>query len=90
MKIQLALDAVSRGLADAYIGNRAVDYKIRNELLKLLKIDNIDITRKPTLLTIGISKQYPLLGSILQKAIDEIPLDEINKIYSKWSKERSY
>ena len=85
----LALDAVSRGLADAYIGNRAVvDYKIRNELLGNLKIDNIDITRKSTLLTIGISKQYPLLGSILQKAIDEIPLDEINKIYSKWSKEK--
>ena len=85
----LALDAVSRGLADAYIGNRAVvDYKIRHELLSNLKIDNVDITRKPALLTIGISKQYPLLASILEKALDEIPLDEINHIYSKWSKER--
>lgn len=85
----LALDAVSRGVADAYVGNRAVvDYKIRNELLSNLKIDNIDITRKPSLLTIGVSKQYPLLASILQKALDEIPLEEINKIYSKWSKEK--
>ncbi len=84
-----ALDAVSRGIADAYIGNRAVvDYKIRNELLTNLKVDNIDITRKPTLLTIGISKQYPLLASILQKAMDEVPLEEINKIYSKWTKEK--
>ena len=85
----LALDAVSRGVADAYVGNRAVvDYKIRNELLTNLKIDNIDITRKPSLLTIGVSKEYPLLASILQKALDEIPLEEINKIYSKWSKEK--
>ena len=85
----LALDAVSRGIADAYIGNRAVvDYKIRNELLTNLKVDNIDITRKPTLLTIGISKQYPLLASILQKAMDEVPLEEINSIYSKWTKEK--
>ena len=85
----LALDAVSRGIADAYVGNRAVvDYKMRNELLSNLKVDNIDITRKPALLTIGISKQYPLLFSILQKAIDEISLEEINKIYSKWSKEK--
>ncbi|MBD3830255.1 MAG: transporter substrate-binding domain-containing protein, partial [Arcobacter sp.] len=84
-----ALDAVSRGIADAYIGNRAVvDYKIRNELLTNLKVDNIDITRKPTLLTIGISKQYPLLASILQKAMDEVPLEEINSIYSKWTKEK--
>ncbi|AXX95581.1 response regulator [Arcobacter ellisii] len=84
-----ALDAVSRGIADAYIGNRAVvDYKIRNELLTNLKVDNIDITRKPTLLTIGISKQYPLLASILQKAMDEVPIEEINKIYSKWTKEK--
>ena len=85
----LALDAVSREVADAYVGNRAVvDYKIRNELLSNLKIDNIDITRKLSLLTIGVSKQYPLLASILQKALDEIPLEEINKIYSKWSKEK--
>jgi len=49
-------------VADAYVGNRAVvDYKMRNELLSNLKVDNIDITRKPALLTIGISKQYPLI-----------------------------
>ena len=36
----LSLDAVSRGLADAYIGNRAVvSYKIKEELLDNLKID---------------------------------------------------
>ena len=58
MKIQLlALDAVSRGLADAYIGNRAVvTYKLSTELINNLKIDSIDTTRIASLLTIGVPK----------------------------------
>ena len=84
----LALDAVSRGLADAYIGNRAVvTYKLSTELLNNLKIDSVDTTRVPSLLTIGVPKNYPILYSIIQKAMDELTPQEFNQIYKKWSSE---
>lgn len=80
-----ALDAVSRGLADAYIGNRAVvNYKIKEELLDNLKIDAIDLSRKPSILTLGISKKYPLLFPILEKAMDEITPKQWDDIKTKW------
>lgn len=81
----LALDAVSRGLADAYIGNRTVvNYKIKEELINNIKIDTIDTSRKPSSLTIGVSKEYPLFYSILQKAINEISSEQWNEIKLKW------
>ena len=80
-----ALDAVSRGLADAYIGNRAVvNYKIKEELLDNLKTDAIDLSRKPSILTLGISKKYPLLFPILEKAMDEITPKQWDDIKTKW------
>lgn len=81
----LSLDAVSRGLADAYIGNRAVvSYKIKEELLDNLKINAIDSSRKSSILTLGVSKNYPLLFSILQKAMSEITTQEWDNIKTKW------
>jgi PAS domain S-box-containing protein len=81
----LSLDAVSRGLADAYIGNRAVvNYKIEEELLENLKIDAIDLSRKPAILTLGISKKYPFLFPILEKAMAEITVQEWDDIKTKW------
>ena len=80
-----ALDAVSRGLVDAYIGNRTVvNYKIKKELIDNIKIDNIDSSRKSSILTIGVSKQFPILFSILQKAMDEISAEQWNEIRIKW------
>uniref|UniRef100_UPI0040475A82 response regulator n=1 Tax=Aliarcobacter sp. TaxID=2321116 RepID=UPI0040475A82 len=80
-----ALDGVSRGLADAYIGNRAVvNYKMKEELLSNLKIDAIDISRKPSILTLGVSKKYPLLFSILEKAMADITAKQWNDIRTKW------
>lgn len=85
LNTSLSLDAVSRGLADAYIGNRAVvNYKIKEELLGNLKIDAIDSSRKASILTIGISKNYPFLSSILEKAMDEITVLEWDDIKTKW------
>ncbi|PUE65598.1 response regulator [Arcobacter caeni] len=81
----LALDAVSRGFADAYIGNRAVvNYKIKEELLENLKIDSVDISRKSSTLTLGVSKRYPFLFSILEKAMAEITPLQWNDIKTKW------
>lgn len=80
-----ALDAVSRGLADAYIGNRTVvNYKIKEELIDNIKIDSIDSSRKSSILSIGVSKQFPILFSILQKAMDEISAEQWNEIRIKW------
>lgn len=80
-----ALDAVSRGIVDAYIGNRTVvSYKIKEELIDNIKIDSIDSSRKSSILTIGVSKQYPILFSILQKAMDEISVEQWTEIRIKW------
>lgn len=85
----LCLDALSRGEVDAYIGNRAVvNYTIAQELLDNLKIDALDTSRKGSLLSIGISKKYPQLQTILQKLMDEISSEEFNLIFAKWSKEQ--
>ncbi|MDZ7819299.1 MAG: transporter substrate-binding domain-containing protein [Aliarcobacter sp.] len=81
----LSLDAVSRGLADAYIGNRViVNYKIKEELLSNLKIDAIEISGKSSIFTLGVSKKYPLLFSILEKAMADITAKQWNDIRTKW------
>lgn len=83
------LDALSKGDVDAYIGNRAVvTYTMTKELLGNIKIDALDLSRKSSPLSIGISKRYPLLHVILQKAFDSIAQEELNAIFSKWSKEK--
>lgn len=85
----LCLDALSRGEVDAYVGNRAVvNYTMAQELLENLKIDALDTSRKGSPLSIGISKKYPYLQTILQKAMDEISPEEFNRIFAKWSKEQ--
>ena len=85
----LCLDALSRGEVDAYIGNRAVvNYIMAQELLDNLKIDALDTSRKGSPLSIGISKKYPQLQTILQKLMDEISPEEFNRIFAKWSKEQ--
>ncbi|MBN2895941.1 MAG: transporter substrate-binding domain-containing protein [Campylobacterales bacterium] len=85
-----ALDALSNGLVDAYVGNRAVvRHKITHELFDNLKIDALDTTREGSLLCIGTSKSYPLLHTLLQKALDEVQGDTLGAILAQWSQERS-
>ncbi|GGC04875.1 hypothetical protein GCM10011352_33810 [Marinobacterium zhoushanense] len=80
------LDAVNRGDADAYVGNRAVvDYLITQELLQNLKIHGRDNTRQGSVLAIGTPKQNPILRDILQRALDDIRPQEFNAILSHWS-----
>lgn len=79
-----ALDAVARGEADAYAGNRAVAiYLIEKELL-----GNLQLMGRPSesmsVLQIGVAKNRPLLASILDKALQSIPDDEQHAIYNKW------
>ncbi|MDD2850503.1 MAG: transporter substrate-binding domain-containing protein [Desulfuromonadaceae bacterium] len=79
-----ALDAVSRGEADAYAGNRAVViHLIEKELLNNLKLMGKLDGPKSTL-QIAVSKNNPILAAILDKTLGAVPEAEQNAIYSKW------
>jgi signal transduction histidine kinase len=79
-----ALDAVARGEADAYAGNRAVAiHLIKNELMSNLQLMG-KLVESKSMLQIGVSRNNPLLASILDKALQAIPEAEQNAIYSKW------
>ena len=63
------LDAVARGEADAYVGNRAVaTYLITQEVLHNLEIQG-RLGRPPTLLAIGVRSDQPMLRDILQDGL---------------------
>lgn len=79
-----ALDAVARGEADAYAGNRATAiYLIEKELLSNLQLMG-KLQGPRSALQIGVAKNQPLLASILDKTLQSIPDDEQHAIYSKW------
>jgi len=79
-----ALDAVTKGEADAYIGNRAVaQYIIEQELIGNLRIQGkIDETTSEN--SIGIRRDWPILRTILQKALNDISLQEQHLILGQW------
>jgi len=73
----LALGAVARGEADAYIGNRAVaQYLMRNELLSNLKVYG-RAEKIGAVLALGVRKDWEILASILDVALNSI--SEIEK-----------
>jgi polar amino acid transport system substrate-binding protein len=79
-----ALDAVSRGEADAYIGNRAVVlYLIEHELISNLKIQS-KIDESVSINAIGVRNDWPLLRDILQKALSTLTHKELRSILKKW------
>nr|HPQ81722.1 transporter substrate-binding domain-containing protein [bacterium] len=89
-----ALDAVARGEADAYAGNRAVAiYLMEKELLGNLKPQG-RLDQPPVELAIGVRKDWPILAGILDKALKAIPAAErdainaryITSIYEPWFK----
>ncbi len=79
-----ALDAVSRGVADAYIGNRAVAlYLIEHELISNLKLQS-KIGESVSVNAIGVRKDWPILRDILQKALSTLSRRELRNILRKW------
>ncbi|MDO9308662.1 MAG: transporter substrate-binding domain-containing protein, partial [Deltaproteobacteria bacterium] len=79
-----ALDAVSRGEADAYAGNRAVViHVIEEDLLNNLRLMG-RLENSRSVLQIGVAKDKPLLASILDKALQSIPVSEHTAIYNRW------
>nr|MDA3969774.1 transporter substrate-binding domain-containing protein [Desulfobulbaceae bacterium] len=79
-----ALEAVSRGEADAYAGNRVVAmYLIEQELLVNLEIQG-RMEQPPVKLNIGVRKDWPLLARIIDRAIADISPDEARQIHKRW------
>jgi ABC-type amino acid transport substrate-binding protein/nitrogen-specific signal transduction histidine kinase len=79
-----ALDAVSKGEVDAYIGNRATAaYIIERELLANLKVHG-KLRETASINAIGVRKDWPMLRDILQKALDDFNRNEVSAILRKW------
>ena len=79
-----AIEAVVFGKADAYVGNMAVaTYIMKKNFLTNLKIAG-KIKGYNTKVSIAIDKQKPLLFSIINKTLNSIPKDQIEKIINKW------
>jgi polar amino acid transport system substrate-binding protein len=78
------LRALEAGKVDAYIGNHAVvSYLKKKEQLQ--KISIIGKTEfEPQELSIAVRSDWPILQSIINKGLDNIPYDEILKIRSRW------
>ena len=79
-----ALDAVSKGMIDAYVGNRAVAmYIMERELIPNLKVHG-KIQETSSINAIGVRKDQPVLRDILQKALDDLRRDDLSRILKKW------
>jgi len=82
---ETALDAVSRGAADAYVGNRAVaTYVMGNALMHNLKVHG-RATFPPVVLAIGTHKDNEILKDILQAALRDIGPQERHALFTHWS-----
>ncbi|WP_415714010.1 transporter substrate-binding domain-containing protein [Maridesulfovibrio sp.] len=82
-----ALEAVSQGEADVYVGNRAVAvYLIERNLLTNLEVQG-KIKRKGSVLAIGVRKDWPELTSIFNRALKSISRKEEREILKKWTGE---
>ena len=84
-----AIEALSRGETQAYIGNRAVaNYILKKNFITNLKFTG-DVKRKGSVLTFGVNKKNELLRDILQTAMDNLNISEKKALYSKYIGESS-
>ncbi len=80
----LALDAVSRGDAHAYAGNRVVAlYLIDKYYISNLRVHG-SLHKPASTLALGVRKDYPRLREILQRALDDVGTDERREIIDHW------
>ncbi len=79
-----ALEAVSRGDADAYAGNRVVAlYLIDKEDFSNLKVHG-RLNKSGSRLAIGVPRDRPMLREILDQALQHIGEPGIARIAQKW------
>lgn len=78
-----ALQMVSDQSADAYIGllSRTLYYLNKEKIADIGVVGDTPLT---TELSLGISNNYPLLASSINKALKAIPEDEKRRIIDKW------
>lgn len=82
---QEALEAVSTGKVDAYIGNQVVaSYLIKKFTLPNLKLTSLWRTDLPGQLRFAVDKNNPILRDILQKGLDAITKKEREAILSTY------
>ncbi len=80
-----ALEAVSTGKADAYIGNQVVaSYLIKKFTLSNLKLVSLWRTDLPGKLRFAVDKDDPILRDILQKGLNAITKKERDEILSTY------
>ena len=79
------LQAVSMGTADAYVGVLGINiYQANKGGITNLKIaTHYDL--KTNYQNYGVRKDWPIFASILDKALDSISEDEVNRILQKWT-----
>jgi ABC-type amino acid transport substrate-binding protein/DNA-binding response OmpR family regulator/nitrogen-specific signal transduction histidine kinase len=79
-----ALDAVSRGDADAYAGNRVVAlYLMEQHFITNLRIHG-SLSKPASALAIGVRKDLPILRDIIQRALNDIDVKEQRSFTSHW------
>ena len=82
---QEALEVVSAGKADAYIGNQVVaSYLIKKYTLPNLKLTSLWRTDLPGQLRFAVNKDEPILRNILQKGLDAITKQEREAILTTY------
>ena len=82
-----ALHAVSKGEADAYIGNRAVAIHSMTEALITNLSEYETIKQTVSINAIGVRKDWPILRDILQKALSDIKPQERATILQSWTRQ---
>ena len=79
-----ALDAVARGEAAAYAGNRTVAlYLMAKEVIPNLKVHG-RLNKSGSILAFGARKGAPELRDIIQKALDDISMPQQHAIVARW------
>ena len=79
-----ALDAVARGEADAYAGNRAVaTYLIERELLTNLHLQG-RLEKPSVVLAIGVRRDWPVAAALLDRALRHVLQTQGRAIQAKW------
>ncbi|MBF0187786.1 MAG: transporter substrate-binding domain-containing protein [Magnetococcales bacterium] len=81
---EAALQAVSKGEADAYIGNRAVAHHLIRESLIGNLVEHDTFAGTSSINAIGVRKEWPILRDILQEALNDISQRERSQILENW------
>ena len=82
---QQALEMVRDGHVEAFVGSQEVAaYLINQQGISGLHVLAGDLPIRSTELRVGTSRNYPLLASAVQKALDTISVNELDAVMRRW------